>query len=90
MLILIFNVTMVPHLSSLQVRNGHTDIISLLLKADADPNFSPDNGVTPLYLASQNGHTDIISLLLKANADPNLQFNSCPTPLMVSEVVTLK
>ena len=31
--------------------------------------FTVQNGVSPLFMASQNGHTDIVDLLLKAGAD---------------------
>ena len=48
-------------------QNGHTDIISLLLKANANLNRQRDDDTSPLYIASQQGHTDIVSLLLKAN-----------------------
>ena len=63
---------------------GRTDIISLLLKANASPNLQHDEGTTPLYIASQEGHTDVISLLLKANANPNLQYGNGRTPLMIA------
>ena len=57
--------------------------VSLLLKANADPNLRCKvfDGATPLYMASQKNRIDIISLLLKANADPNLQLNHGATPL---------
>lgn len=31
--------------------------------------FAIQNGISPLYVASQEGHTDIVDLLLKAGAD---------------------
>ena len=43
------------------------DAVTLLLKANANPNLQRDKtGATPLYIASQNGHTDTVALLLKA------------------------
>jgi ankyrin repeat protein len=53
-------------------RNGHTEIVRLLLTANADVN-APDktNGFTPLWKASQKGHTEIVKLLLTARADVN-------------------
>ena len=30
------------------------------------------DGLSPLYVASQEGHTDIVDILLKHGADPNL------------------
>ena len=38
---------------------GHTDIVSLLLKANANPNCQMDDGSTPLLYASQQGHSGI-------------------------------
>ena len=32
----------------------------------------PQNGTTPLIMASQNGHKEIVDTLLGAKADPNL------------------
>ena len=64
--------------------NGHTEIVSILIKANANPNLYLDDGATPLYIASQNGHTDINSLLLKANADPNLQCDNGAIPLYIA------
>ena len=52
-------------------QEGHTDIVSLLLKANANPDLHSDDGVTPLYMASQEGHADIVDLLLEANANVN-------------------
>ena len=31
----------------------------------------PQNGLSPLYVASQEGHTDIVDTLLKSGVDPN-------------------
>ena len=57
-------------------QEGHTDIVSLLLKVNANHNLHRDDGATPHFVASQKGHADIVSLLhvLKANANPK------PTP----------
>ena len=63
------------------IHKGHADIVSLPLKANANPNHHSYDGVTPLYIASQNGHTDIVSLLLKASANPNLPKDNGTTPL---------
>lgn len=30
------------------------------------------NGLTPLYVASQEGHTAVVDTLLKSRADPNM------------------
>ena len=41
---------------SMASQNGYTDIVSLLLKANANPNLHRNDGVTPLFIASQFGH----------------------------------
>ena len=35
------------------------------------------DGVSPLFIASQNGHTQIVELLLRKGADPNLTRTVC-------------
>ena len=37
-----------------------------------DLSSTTQNGVSPLYSASQEGHTDVVDFLLKSGADPNL------------------
>ena len=34
--------------------------------------LSPQDGETPLYIASINGFTDIVRILLENHADPNI------------------
>jgi ankyrin repeat protein len=41
---------------------GHEDIVSLLLKCDADANIKDDSGETPLHYASANGHKAIVTM----------------------------
>ena len=76
---------------SLASRDGHTDTVALLLKANADPNLQENNGCTPLYIASVNGHTDTVALLLKANANPNLEIKTMVAHLfmLLVRMVTL-
>ena len=53
--------------------NGCSEIVELLLQADADTNIVESTvGVTALYAASANGHANIVELLLKSGADPNI------------------
>ena len=47
-------------------QKGHSDTVSILLQANANPNIQSDEGVTPLYVAAQNGHSDTVSILLQA------------------------
>ena len=34
--------------------------------------LSPQDGETPLYIASHNGHTDVVRILLENEANPNI------------------
>jgi ankyrin repeat protein len=38
-------------------RNGHTEIVKLLLESGADVNLAVADGATPLIIASRNGYT---------------------------------
>ena len=40
--------------------NGYTQVVELLLKANADVNIQATNGATALMVASCNGHTQIV------------------------------
>jgi len=54
-------------------REGHTDVVSLLIKHGADINVPRlTDGCTALYIASQFGHTTIVDLLLAAGANHSL------------------
>ena len=57
-------------------------MVDLLLKANANPNLSMHNGLTPMIVASCHGHSDIVRILLDANVDPNHQTDQCPSPIM--------
>ena len=50
-------------------QNGHTQVVELLIKENADVKIQIKEGVTALMLASKNGHTQVVELLLKENAD---------------------
>ena len=51
--------------------NGHYDIASILLQANADPNIQTENGWTPLTIASRKNYTNIVQLLIEHGADIN-------------------
>ena len=51
--------------------NGHSEIVHLLLNAEAKPDLQTDSGETALYLAVMKGYPDIVQLLLEYGADPN-------------------
>lgn len=59
---------------------GHTEIVTMLLSARANPHFSM-GGETPLHIASGRGHAEIVRALIRAGAcvdTPNMRGN---TPL---------
>ncbi len=51
-------------------KNGHLDVVKVLLRADADPYACGDFGDTPLKIACKKGHLSIIKALFNAGADP--------------------
>ena len=59
MLILIFKKPKVAHLFYIASEKGHTDVVAILLKNNANPDL-PKNGCTPLFIASQEGQTDAL------------------------------
>lgn len=63
-------------IESLQSLDENTEVVRLLLEANADPNtIDPETGRTPLHLTAELGHRHITKLLLEAKANPN---NACP------------
>ncbi|CAC5423322.1 unnamed protein product [Mytilus coruscus] len=53
----------------LACKEGHTNIVKLLLDRNADPIKSNDRGQSPLMSACKKGHQNIVELLLKKNAN---------------------
>jgi len=51
-------------------RDGHAEIVALLLDHGADPDAELSFG-TPLRIAARNGHAEIVALLLAKGADPD-------------------
>jgi ankyrin repeat protein len=55
-------------------REGHSEIVKLLLEKRANPNIQNDFGKTALMEALEwMGNTDIVNLLLENGADPNIR-----------------
>ena len=53
-------------------RNGHSDVVSLLLEHRAQINKPSKSGATPLYAACSGSHYELASSLLERGADPSL------------------
>eukprot|EP00656_Telonema_subtile_P002531 TRINITY_DN11128_c0_g1_i2.p1 TRINITY_DN11128_c0_g1~~TRINITY_DN11128_c0_g1_i2.p1 ORF type:complete len:141 (+),score=19.01 TRINITY_DN11128_c0_g1_i2:150-572(+) len=67
--------------------NHSTEIATLLIESQADPNARNQVGDTPLHCAVQyNRHADLTRLLLSANADPSTPSLAGWTPLHLAAV----
>ncbi|KAJ6503010.1 ankyrin repeat-containing domain protein [Mycena vulgaris] len=66
--------------------SGHTDIVALLLRNQADPNIPSDFYGCALTAASQNGHIEVVRLLLKSGANANLPGGIWGSPLADASV----
>ncbi|MDR1123820.1 MAG: ankyrin repeat domain-containing protein [Elusimicrobiota bacterium] len=72
--------------------HGRKEIVSMLLKAKANPNLQSSDGSTALIIASFREGKEIVSMLLNAGADPNLQKSDGSTALMLTsnkEIVSM-
>ncbi|CAK9041788.1 unnamed protein product [Durusdinium trenchii] len=65
----------------LAVHEGHKELVSLLLQADADENCCMGDGITPLHLACREGHEEVVQLLLEHRADVHRPMANGLTPL---------
>jgi L,D-peptidoglycan transpeptidase YkuD (ErfK/YbiS/YcfS/YnhG family) len=65
---------------------GHQTVVELLLGKDGvDVNKANNDGLTPLFRASQMGHEKVVELLLgKDGVDVNKANDDGDTPLMVA------
>ena len=50
-------------------REGHLEVVRLLLQAGADKDASNGDGLTALHFAARPGHSEVVRLLLEAGAD---------------------
>ncbi|KAJ6538320.1 hypothetical protein DFH09DRAFT_1368955 [Mycena vulgaris] len=66
---------------TLASNSGHTDIVDLLLRNQADPNIPSDYYGCALAAASSNGHIEVVRLLLKSGANANLPDDVWGCPL---------
>lgn len=72
---------------SLAARNGHEDVVKLLLDKGADIESRNSLGCTPLCLAVLNGHESVIHLLLEAGANIESRTSLSQTPLLLAAKV---
>ncbi|UKZ77549.1 hypothetical protein TrVFT333_005272 [Trichoderma virens FT-333] len=66
-------------------RNGHEDVISLLLDVQAAIEVRDrEQGATPLIWAARNGYVNVVRLLIERGGDVNAKDNSERTPLSLA------
>jgi ankyrin repeat domain-containing protein 50 len=63
-------------------RNGHDEIVLLLLKGGASLDMKDVGGCTALLLAAASGNGKVLSVLLKARASIEMKDNTGMTPLL--------
>uniref|UniRef100_A0A3B3RI93 Ankyrin repeat and SOCS box containing 2a, tandem duplicate 1 n=1 Tax=Paramormyrops kingsleyae TaxID=1676925 RepID=A0A3B3RI93_9TELE len=49
-------------------KNGHDDIVKILLSQNADANIAAKGGLLPLHIAAQRGNDRIVSMLIPATS----------------------
>ncbi|RDL34650.1 uncharacterized protein BP5553_07778 [Venustampulla echinocandica] len=62
-------------------RNGHVEVVKLLLEKGADLNAATKSGETPFHQASGSGHVEVVKLLLEKEANPAAADDGGWTPL---------
>lgn len=55
---------------ALAARNGHADVVALLLKGNAAPDQENTAGLKPLHSAAKRNYVDVVKLLLEAGVSP--------------------
>ena len=67
-------------------RDGHAEVVRLLLAAGADVNAQNQFGYTALMGAAFHGHFEVVRLLLAAGADVNTQDQGGSTALILAAI----
>ncbi|CAE7347037.1 kidins220b [Symbiodinium sp. CCMP2592] len=65
-------------------RDGHLEVVRLLLEAEADVNRHDRHLYTPLARASSSGHVEVVDLLLQTKVDKNQAGRTGWTPLSLA------
>ena len=63
---------------------GHSEVVKLLLAANAKVDRGSESGLTPLMSAVQYGHLEAVKLLLDANAEINIKDNNGETAITLA------
>ena len=62
-------------------KEGHLEVVQLLLQNGAEPNPPDNSSHTALRGASLFGHDEVVQALLEAKANPNHTSSESKTPL---------
>jgi ankyrin repeat protein len=65
-------------------REGHIEVVQLLLDRGADVNAQDDDLSTPLHFAARCGDLQVAEVLIKHDANPHLQNKNGRIPLQVA------
>ena len=65
-------------------KNGHDEVITLLLDYGVDVNMLNEKGQYALMISSQHGHVQVVQLLLQRGAQSSLQDNNGLSSLMIA------
>jgi ankyrin repeat protein len=66
------------------IKNGHADVVSMLIKAGSNLESQGGGGRTPLMWAAAGGHTDVVILLMDKGADVKTVDSDGQTPLLAA------
>ena len=71
-------------------RNGHTQVVRMLIEKGADPNIQDIIGWTALMKAAHKGNVEIAQILINNGADLNLKNIDGHTALYIAERVDIR